>query len=269
MPNENKVVDKTAEVITDKPADSSSGPPPTDAASKDADKSAAQHQQESGGSPKVEDILDRYGLETPEELDSFIGKLSKDKEKLGEENIEDLLAIKQQMIRYQAEWAKQEELQRREKETPEETIARLEKKITEKDKEEAKRSAAAREKAEAGKLIKAFNQTVSREVKALGSVPKYAQSFLTKLFGVDNPMHDVDLSDAATIKKLVGQGAADYAKLHAAIIEDFKKGGGETPRISPSGDPAPTAPRNDGPKSLKDAKRQAVLDLTEKLFRKR
>ena len=62
-------------------------------------------------------------------------------------------------------------------------------------------------------------------LRSLDDVPVYARPFMKKFFGVDNPIHDVDMSDKAGIKKLVSSGAQEFAKLKKAIIAEHEPGG--------------------------------------------
>lgn len=260
------VIDKTKQDVTTPPASAGSEAKPTDAA-KPADAKASDATKEGGSSQAIEGILDRFGLDSAEELGTFIENLAGMKEKLGDEDVEDLLAVKKQMISYQAEWAKQEEAQRREKETPEETIARLEAKNKELSSSAAKREQAEKERQQAKQLMSGFNKTVTGALKEIKDLPKYAKSFLQEHFGVDNPMHDIDMTDKAGIKKLVADGAKKFETLRAAIIEDYQKTGGPVPKMDPTTTPAP-AERDGKIKNMKDARRVAIANLHAKLSKK-
>lgn len=259
---ETDVVDKTKQDVTTPPASAPSGDKPTDAAKPDAKASDAT--KESGSSQAIEGILDRFGLDSPEELGTFIENLAGMKERLGDEDVEDLLAVKKQMLSYQAEWAKQEEAQRREKETPEETIARLEKQNKDLSNRQAQQEQSAKERAQAKQLMTTFNKTVTGALKEVKDLPKYARSFLQEHFGVDNPMHDIDMSDKAGIKRLVADGAKKFEVLRAAIIEDYQKTGGPVPKMDPTSTPAP-GQTGEKIKGMKDARRVAIANLHAKL----
>lgn len=260
---ETDVVDKTKQDVTTPPASAPSGAKPTDAA-KPQDAKASDAATEGGSSQAIEGILDRFGLESPEELGTFIENLAGMKERLGDEDVEDLLAVKKQMLSYQAEWAKQEEAARREKETPEETIARLEKQNRDLTNQRAQQEQSAKERAQAKQLMTTFNKTVTGALKEHKDLPKYARSFLQEHFGVDNPMHDIDMADKAGIKKLVAEGAKKFEALRTAIIEDYQKTGGPVPKMDPTTTPAP-GQTGEKVKNMKDARRVAIANLHAKL----
>jgi hypothetical protein len=260
---ETEVIDKTKQDVTTPAASAASGAAPTDAA-KPADAKAGDGAGGSGRSQSVEGILDRFGLESPEELGTFIENLAGLKDKLGDEDVEDLLAVKKQMLSYQAEWAKQEEASRREKETPEETIARLEKQNKDLVSMQSKREKAEKEQAQAKQLMASFNKTVTGALKEVKELPKYARSFMSQYYGVDNPMPDLDLTDKAGIKRLVAAGAKQFEALRTAIIDEYKSSGGPVPPMDPS---TTSAPGQTGGKikNMKDARRVAIANLHAKL----
>lgn len=269
------VVDDTTKDVTDKTGDTSDAVDKTDA---DDDKGKADDSGKAGSGKtpaQLEGMLEKYGLSDADELDDFIGSLTSLKDKLGSEDVEDLLANKAQLQKIQSDWAKAEEAKRREGETPEETIQRLERELTRQQQERQQEALAKQRAAEDAKLLKGFNSYVSKSVDGLDGLSKSENKFLKKFLGVNNPIHDVELTDTATIKKLISNAAKDFDQLREAIIEDYEKHGKrggqkpsglpDTPRMDRAAEPG-TESGEHQPKNMRDARSMAKKQLISKLF---
>jgi hypothetical protein len=272
-----EVVDDTTADVTDKTGDGASadGKPADDsAASKDADAKP----QDSSGSGKTQeqitDLLDKYQLGSAEELDEFIGNLSSLKEKLGTEDIEELLANKKALAKIKADWQRAEESKRRETETPEQTIERLEREINKRDQERQLDEQAKLQAAEDRKAINNFNSYVSKSVDGLEGLTKPEAKFVKKYLGVNNPIHDIELTDSKGITKLIHTAAKDYQALKDSIIEDYEKNGRRTVESDKTGGKLPpmsrgVEPGSDTgevqPKNLRDAREIAKKQLLDAL----
>jgi hypothetical protein len=280
MPPEEKVRDDTTVDVSGKP-DASVDNDKGSAGDKDGKAATdAKTADGSGKTPaKLEEVLGKYGLDGAEDLDEFIGNLATLKEKIGSESVEELLANKKELQKIQADIARAEEARRRESETPEETIQRLENQLKQ---EKGIRQQEAAEKARAvenEKLIKSFNNYVGGAVDGLEGYSKTEQKFLKQFLGVNNPIHDIELTDSAGIKKIIASADKQYKKLREAIIEDFKKNGERSSSSTSAGDLPPT-PRMDRaaepgsnageiqPQNMRDARTIAKKQLFEKLIRR-
>ena len=247
------------------------------------DKAAADTKpaDDSGKTPaQLTAILDKYGLDSADALEDFIGGLTSLKDKVGANKIEDLLANKKELRKIQADMARAEEAQRREGETPEETINRLENQLAQEKgirEQEAARQAQA---AEDAKLIKSFNGYVGKAVDGLEGYTKTESKFLKEFLGVNNPIHDIELTDSAGIKKIIVNADKKFQKLRTAIIEDFKKNGDKSGQQQTTANDLPDTPKMDRAaepgsqtgelniKNMRDARSIAKKQLMEKLMRR-
>lgn len=273
MPDE--VLDQTQTDVTDKD-DTTSGADDktvdTDADDKTTETDTADEKDDSGkdraASDFINKLLDTYNVSTPEELNDFIGELSGVKDALGDEDIEELLENKKLLLQYHAKWAADEETRLRETETPEETIARLEKDLKkEKDAtlQERQREKEARENK---RLIDTFNTFVTKNVDAL-KIGDHLKGHLKKYLGVNNPIHDIDLSNKVGIKKMISEAGKAMQDLEQTILKTAKVKVADIPKMDDSTPPdASTDKPEEQPKNLAEARKRATAVLKEKLMRR-
>lgn len=274
-----KVVDETTVDVTDKGK----------AAAAEGDKTPAGDKKDAGADTKpagagktpaqIEGILEKYGLDSADALEDFIGGLTTLKEKIGANDVEELLQNRNELKKIQTEMARAEEAKRRETETPEETIQRLETQLIQQQELRRQDELRKQQAAEDAKLITSFNTYVSKSVDSLGGYSKAENKFLKKYLGVNNPIHDIELTDSAGIKKLITTAAKDFDALKKAIIEDFQKSGSKEaggrsandlppiPKMDRAGEPG-----TDGGETkitnMRDARVVAKKQLLEKLMRR-
>jgi len=97
----------------------------------------ADDQPPADGKPPATDavkgILEKHGLDSPEQLGELLDSVTGMRSKLGEADLDELMESHQTLQAYRKEWAKQERLQQKENEKPEETITRLERELEERD----------------------------------------------------------------------------------------------------------------------------------------
>lgn len=271
MPGESEIIDKTTEDVTDK------GGAPDDDAIKPDDDAAAK--PEDKDTPPVDDsgkdretaqfmqnLLEQYNVETPEQLNAFIGELAGIKDALGDEDIQDLLDNKDLMIRYQAHWAEQDEKAKRADETPEETVKRLDgelKKVKLAREQEKERQ---REQKENARLVTDFNRFVGKEVDSL-KIGDYLKPHLKKFLGVDNPIHDIDLTNKVGIKKLIQDSGRMLEDLEQTILKKAKVKQDDVPKMDDGTESAPagTEPEEPTVKNMADARKQATALLKQRL----
>ena len=270
MPGESVVEDQTHEDVTDKGGTPDDQEKPDDAAAeKPADDTPPV--DDSGKDREVAQFMDnllaQYSVESPEQLATFIGELASVKDALGDEDIQDLLDNKDLMIRYQAHWAQQEEAAKREKETPEETVNRLDqelKKVKLAREQEKKRQ---EEKKENDRLIRDFNSFVGREVEKL-KIGDYLKPHLKKYLGVDNPIHDIDLSNKVGITKLIKDAGKLIEDLEQTILKKANLKKDDVPVMDDGSEGAAAAapePEEETVKDMKDARKKATEILKQRL----
>jgi hypothetical protein len=216
-----------------------------------------------GGKPAtteaIASILEKHGLESPEQLGEFIDGLAGIKGQLGESDLAEIMESHKTLQAYRKEWAKQERLKQKENESPEDTIARLERELEEKEALSAK-GEQQRKQAEAAKRhITEFNATIASGIEADTSIPEEYRSFLAAVMGVKNPVNDVDIRDKAAVRKVLKTFGTKLVKdFEQAVIKRYRQGKGDLPPTPPpgGGGGSPVA-KDTKPKSLSEARRAA------------
>jgi len=273
MPGENEVVDETQKDVTGKEAsaddvnqngdtdrdeasetDTGKETPVTDGSGKDRD--AAQF---------MDNLMSQYSIETPEQLAEFIGELAGVKDALGDEDIQDLIDNKKTMIRYQMQWAAEKERKQRESETPEETIKRLDGELQKEKDLQTQARKREEDRKENDRLIATFNTFVGKEVDAL-KIGDHLKGPLKKYLGVNNPIHDIDLSNKVGIKKLISEAGKAFESLEQEILKKAKVKIEEVPTMTDT-DTAAASPNEseNQPKNLAEARRTATALLKQRL----
>jgi hypothetical protein len=198
----------------------------------------------------ITSILEKHGLESPEQLGEFIDSLAGMKGKLGEADLDELLENNKTMQRYRAQWAKQEREKLEEGETPEQTIARLKKEADDRDKQHARSEQKQKQTEKAKQAVTAFESTINSAIKADESIPAEYRPFMAALLGVKNPINDVDITDPAAIRKVAKEfGPKMVRDLEQAVIARYRAGKIEivTPPVPGGGEPpvaAEVQPKN-------------------------
>ena len=252
MPGEND--DKTTD--DGKKPDDDAGKKPDDDAGKKPDDDAGKKPDDDLLSTKVDvqEILDEYGLDSPDDLKEFVAKLNEQRGKIGDNDLEVLLENSKTLEKYQAEWQRQDEEKRREKETPEETIARLEK-----EKNQAlnhnKNQVDKKKKAQAAKVIlDEFETTINTVIKSAKDLPESYRPMFRKFMGIKNPVNEVDITDKAAIRRLTKSSMKDFADFAQTIIKDYRAGKMKIPNVDPVVPASAEGGKGKEPKNLKEAK---------------
>jgi len=217
--------------------------------STDADAGAGDHNF------STEEILDEFGLDSPEDLKSFIANMKDLKGKIGDQDLDELLENTKTLKTYQEQWAAAEAERLKENETPEQTIARLEREKKEVEKARKKDADRTNQSKAAKRAIQDFNETVNSVVKSAKEVPAEYRPFMSEFLGVDNPINDVDISDKAAVRRLAKEGIGKLQSFEQAVIKRYRDGKIKIPVVSAT----ETTPGGTGvgkePKNLKEAKK--------------
>ena len=244
------VIDQTTTPVGDKPADTNPNPNGVgDTAKPDTGKPDT-----GSGQFDVNEILDEYGLESPEELKAFIGNMTELKGKIGDDDLDELIESRDTLKKYQSEWAKQEREKLKESETPEETIARLEKEnkdLNHKRKSDRQQVQASEQ---AKKAIEGFGSTVNSVIDA-SDVPKSWKPFFSEFMGVNNPVNEIDIEDRATVRKLTKDGVKKMNQFAQMVIKEYRDGKVKIPAITTTETPPSDTTKPKGVKNLRDARR--------------
>ncbi len=223
-----------------------------------------------GTSKEIEAILDKYGLDSPEELKDFLDGLSTMREKLAGEDLEEILQNHKEMQKFRREWAKAQRERQKENETPEQTIERLERELQELENQRAK-TASERKRAEAfARAKESYYRTVRQAVQADESIPEDYRPFIEAIMGVESPVNDIDIEDRGVVRKTWKDwGAKVVRDFEAAVIKRYRAGKADIPTVPPaSGQNAAALPGEATPKTLSAARRLAHQTLGAILGRK-
>lgn len=267
MPDpETEVIDQTQTDVTDT---SDADKVDTDDA---GDKKPSTETDDSGknhaAAEYMQTLLDTYNVESPDELSDFIADLSNIKNALGDEDVQDLIDNKKLMLQYHAQWAAAEEEKKRSGETPEETIKRLEKVIKDKDNVVAQEKQREKERKENDRLISGFNSFVTKSVDGL-KIADHLKDPLKRYLGVDNPIHDIDLSNKVGIKKLISEAGKMFEELEQTILKNARAKKEDIPPMSEEETSAASPGSSETkPKNIREARKQATAMLIQKLSRK-
>jgi Skp family chaperone for outer membrane proteins len=206
----------------------------------------------------INDILDKHGLSSPEELAEFIDRVAETAGQIGDNDPDELLKAKTTLDAYQRKWNEAEQAKLKEAETPEQTIARLEREAADRDNKAAQRDRQKRNADAAKAAVKTFNDVITSTVKAEKDIPAEYVPFLHKLLGVGSPVNSVNITDRAAVKKMAKEfGIAEMRAFEQAVIKRYRDGKAEIPVVpSTASETAPVADEHK-PKNLNEARTMA------------
>lgn len=238
---------------TPPPPAPSGGTPPAG----DKDKGGKEAEGRPATSDAISAILEKHGLESPDQLGEFIDNLASLKGKLGDADLDQILENHKTLEKYRSEWARQEREKLEAEETPEQTIARLKKEADDREAaiEKDRRKAKSAERAK--QAIADFEATVTSAIKGDESIPQEYRSFVSALAGVKNPMVDVDITDKAAVKKAFKELAKLIPTIEQTVISRYRAGKIEIVAPPPAGSGDPPVQAGTGPKNLTESRRLA------------
>ena len=245
-----EVEDKTTEVIDDKETpvvvDTKEEPKGYE---KDPKYKAATQTKEF-----LDEVMEDYGLESPEDLRTFIDNLSQMKGKIADKDLDELLEKPNTLDKYQAYWADQEESKRREEEEPDETISRLEKQLKEERTRQDREEQTQKEKKQAEKAVQEYNSEIRSFLNKQDNIPKEYIPFVSKFMGVDNPSNEVDLDNKSEIRKMSKQLLKDFEAFEQSVIKRYRDGKIEIPKVTSTDQAEPGRDGKPTYKNLKESK---------------
>jgi hypothetical protein len=204
----------------------------------------------------INSILDKHGLNSPEELADFIDSLAEIRGVIGDEDPEELVKAKETLTRFNKEWEKEKRAKQREKETPEETIARLDRELEEERTKKTKIEARQRKAAEAQKALTDYASTVSAAAATDSSFPKEYLPFLNELMGVESPVNNINILDRSAVKKLTKEhGIARVKQFADLVITLYRNGKADIPQVPATNNAQPPVAQDQKPKNLKESRR--------------
>lgn len=217
--------------------------------------------QVAGAEDRIQGILDKFNVDSLEELEEKWETLSEKDKKLGEHDVEKLIEDAEYLAKVKEFWKEQEEAKTQEGETADETIDRLakekkevEQKLLDRDKKEADTKDHRDKAVRADQMIKSFNSTVMAEIEGSKDLPKEYKPFLKEYLGVDNPANEINIGLKPEIRSMAKEGIKKFMDIEQVIIKRYLDGKIKTPVIT-SSDTAPVGTEVK-PKNLKEARKQ-------------
>lgn len=199
-------------------------------------KDGALSDDDKAGIKTVKGLLAEYGVSSPEELKTFVANLANLKDQVGDTDLEELKQNSELLKKYQKVWAKEKEKEREDNETPEQTIARLKKEKQEERRLRKEHEAEQNEIQENKTALKFFTNTVKSTIKTIDDLPAAYHDHLTKFLGIDNEIHEIDLNDKASIKRIAKAYAKEIMELEQVMIKRYLKGKSKVVKMTTSTD---------------------------------
>jgi len=208
---------------------------------------------------RVQDILDKYGYDSIEELEADHDSLKELQDTIGKHDANKLIQDAEYLAKVKEFWAEQDEAKKRDSETPDETIARLERekkateqKLKDRDKADAKKREQREQQAQAKKMLKSFNSTVIGEIDNIKDLPKEYKPFLKTFLGVENPMNEINIGVKPEVRKTAKNLIKDFRSFEQVVIKRYLDGKIEMPKITPSTETPVSTEKQ--PKNLAEAR---------------
>lgn len=173
--------------------------------------------------------------------------------KIDLDNLDKIVEKAETLDRYQKHWAQQEELNKRNAETPEETIVRLQRKVEEVSGEKEKRDLVENEAREAKKAVTFYDSEVQELINGIENLSAPEKDYLTWSIGVDNDCNKIDITDKKQVKRVVTDGVKKYNNLVRTVkdeaIKEYLAGKTSIPKV-PSTDGTVATTKVEPPKGL-------------------
>ena len=112
-------------------------------------------------------------------------------------------------------------------------------------------------------LLKSFTNTVKSTVKAQADLPAAYHGILTEFLGIDNEIHEIDLNDKASIKRITKAASKKIMAFEQDVIKRYLKGKSKVVKMTTSTEATPPATKT--VKTLKDARGVLKARLTQLL----
>ena len=251
-------VDVKDETIEGADADDSTGRIDDDL--NDIDEDDIEDHAENAGA-RVQEILDRFGYDSLEDLEEDFPNLKDLRETIGNKDAKQLIADSEYLAKVKEFWKQQDEANKREGETHDETIERLERekkeaenKLLKRDEKEAKAKEDKQKIKQAEQMVKSFNSTVLDEIENVKDLPKEYKPFLKEFLGVDNPANEINIGLKTEVRKMAKDGIKRFNDMAQVIIKGYLEGKIKVPKIK-DGDVIP-ADGEKKPQNLAEARQQ-------------
>jgi len=176
----------------------------------------------------LNDILEKNGFETTEDLEAALDSGKSLKELLGNRDASTLIKDSDTLAKAMEKQNSDRQRKMEEEESQDETIARLKRDNADlrdfNRKQEDERLASI----DTNNALSTFNERVSGTIDAEEGLSSPEKTILGRLLGVDNPIDDVDISDLNAVSKEAKTGITqfkDFVKsIKQSAIDEYAKG---------------------------------------------
>lgn len=198
----------------------------------------------------IDTFMKENDFESIEELMEHVNEGRYLKGKLSGRDLDKIIQKAETLESYEEYWATEEERKRRDEELPEDTIKRLEQRLEAETKAKEELKKKQEEARAAERAVKSYEKEVHSMLK--DSVDDDEAQFVKLIYGINNPLNTIDITDMKAVKKLVEDGLKKKQAYDQKVIQKYLNGKRDIPKI-PSGSTATEPPVEI--KSLKDARK--------------
>lgn len=176
---------------------------------------------------RVEAIIEKYGYDNVDELESALDKGKSITELIGERDARKLIEDSELLQKYREYWAEQKLKQQEEGETPEERAQRLANELGHIKKQSAEKERSEMESKALTKALEDYESLVETAVGQHGFAKEEAE-MASLMLGVKNPFNVIDLNDKVAIKKMAKENTTKFKTfldgIRQATIDEYAKG---------------------------------------------
>jgi hypothetical protein len=213
---------------------------------------------------EVTKLLEDHEFDSLEDLKDAMNESGSLKAALGEMDVNELKAAKDELDKIHAYWASEEAKRANEEEEPEDKISRLEKEIQAIKSSKVDEETRKQQREENERILESFNDEVSSFIKKQEGFPEEYRPFTELFLGVNNPANEIDITDKSATRKMCRDGLKSVGDFEQAVIKRYLDGKIKVPAMTKT-DEAPQEPERPTAKNIKHA-RSVMEETLGKLF---
>lgn len=219
-----------------------------------------------GDEKKVNEIMEAHDFDNIDDMISAVAQSKQLQDKLGTEDIETLLEAGQadsaELKKIKTFWAEQDLLKKKE-DDPDAYTAELEKKIRKLETSSKEELETKSIQEQNDRYLTRYNSYTDSFIETQENMTPAEKEFLGTVLKHDSFLSDTDINNKASIKGTLNKVASMMSDMRQAIIEEYRQGKIDTPKIS-STDTTPTTIKEKTPDSFEDAKKKVIELLKER-----
>lgn len=205
---------------------------------------------------RMNDLLEKHGFDSAEDLEEALASGQSLQEALGKRDANQLIRDSEELHKIQAFWAEEDAKKLEESETAEQTINRLKKEKADALEQARSKERSIQEQQNSEKLLEAYDETIFNAVDAL-DMPDPVKEYLSETLSSNNPLFDVDISDAKSVKKVAKTFSENLKnlldKVRQEAIDDYASGKADAPPSPPASAASAPAPESTKEKPIYEA----------------